>query len=98
MELKERQKKYLRRLGHDLHPLVTVADKGLSKTVLTEIQSVLTHHELIKVKFRLGDRDLRQSLIQDMLDQTNAALIQRIGNVALVYRANPKEPKVQLPH
>ena len=70
MSLTERQKKYLRRLGHDLHPLVTVADKGLSEAVVKEIESVLSHHELVKVKFRVGDRETRQSLIEELIEKT----------------------------
>ena len=50
-------KKHLRRLGHNLKPVVTVAGNGLSETVNAEIERALTDHELIKVKLVADDRD-----------------------------------------
>lgn len=96
-ELSERQKKHLRGLGHTLHPLVTVADKGLSETVMKEITGALEHHELIKIKVRVGDRTVRDQLLADLVTRTDALLLQRVGNIALVYKSPPKDPKIKLP-
>ena len=94
MNLAQSQKKQLRSIGHSLHPLVTVAGKGLSENVMTEIKRALFDHELIKVKFSVGDREVKNTLIADMCEQTGAALVQSIGNIALVYLSNPDaDPK-----
>ena len=94
MNLAQSQKKQLRSIGHSLHPLVTVASKGLSENVMTEIKRALFDHELIKVKFSVGDREVKNALIAAMCKQTGAALVQSIGNVALVYLSNPDaDPK-----
>jgi RNA-binding protein len=94
MNLAQSQKKQFRSIGHDLHPLVTVAAKGLSETVMTEINRALFDHELIKVKFSVGDREVKNNLIADMCKQTGATLVQAVGNVALVYLNNPNaDPK-----
>ena len=94
MNLAQSQKKQLRSIGHSLHPLVTVASKGLSENVMTEIKRALFDHELIKVKFSVGDREVKNTLTADMCKQTGAALVQSIGNVALVYLSNPDaDPK-----
>ena len=94
MNLAQSQKKQLRSIGHSLHPLVTVASKGLSENVMTEIKRALFDHELIKVKFSVGDREVKITLIAGMCKQTGAALVQSIGNVALVYLSNPDaDPK-----
>ena len=95
--LKEKSKKYLRGLGHDLHPLVMVGDKGLSESVIAELKAALKHHELIKVKVRVGDRKDRDLLIVAITEATGSLLIQRIGNVALIFRRNPQEPKIKFP-
>ena len=58
MNLSEHQKKYLRGLGHQLKPTIMVGDAGLSESVLAEYESTLDHHELIKVRVRVGDRDV----------------------------------------
>tara|TARA_R110002049_G_scaffold22388_13_gene80229 strand:- start:3510 stop:3809 length:300 start_codon:yes stop_codon:yes gene_type:complete len=97
MSLKESQKKYLRSLGHHLKPVVTVADGGLSDALMAEYESTLNHHELIKVKLRLGDRAQRDDLVNELCSRSGATLVQRIGNVALIYRANPEQSKIRLP-
>ncbi len=91
MNLSESQKKYLRGRGHALKPLIIVGDAGLSESVLAEYESTLAHHELIKVKLRTSDRDARTEMINKLCNEHDALLVQRTGNVALVYRANPKK-------
>jgi RNA-binding protein len=94
MTLAQSQKKQLRSIGHDLHPLVTVAGNGLSENVMTEINRALFDHELIKVKFSVGDREVKSSLIAEMCKQSGATLVQSVGNVTLVYLSNPNaDPK-----
>ena len=94
MNLSESQKKYLRRRGHDLKPMIMVGNAGLSESLLAEFESTLAHHELIKVNVRAGDREVRDEMIQQLCAGHKATLIQRVGNVALLYRANPdKKPE-----
>lgn len=96
MELTGKQKRHLRGLGHELHPLVTIGEKGLSESVLTELDQTLEHHELIKVKVNAGDREQKKVLITKMVEQSKATLVQTIGHIALLYR-KAQEPKLQIP-
>ncbi len=97
MELSEPQKKYLRGRSHDLKPLIIVGDAGLSESLLAEYESTLAHHELMKVKVRAADRESRDAMIAKLCSDHGATLVQRIGNVALLYRPNPeKKPENQL--
>jgi len=97
MTLKESQKKFLRGLGHKLKPTLIVADAGLSESVLREFDATLSHHELIKVRVRAGDRQERDAVISDLCQKGAAYLVTRIGNVALIYRKNADKPKIPLP-
>lgn len=100
MTLSESQKKYLRGLGHALKPVLNVGDAGLSESVVSEFESTIAHHELIKVKVRAGDREVRDDIIAKLCANESTVLIQRIGNVALLYRANPKkkvEKRLRIP-
>jgi len=97
MNLSESQKKFLRGRGHQLKPVVTVGDAGLSDSVMQEFNSTISHHELIKVRVRAGSRESRDALIDELCREGAGILIQRIGNVALIYRANPDEPRIKLP-
>jgi RNA-binding protein len=97
MTLKESQKKLLRGRGHQLKPTLTVGDAGLSESVMREFDSTITHHELIKVRIRSGDRETRDALIEELCKQGSAQLVTRIGNIALVYRKNEDQAKISLP-
>ena len=84
----------LRALAHKLRPVVTVAGKGLSSTVLEELDRALRDHELIKVKVAVGDREQRELVIAEVCERSSAMLVQRIGNIATLLRANPQaDPK-----
>lgn len=97
MELSDNQKKYLRGLGHPLKPLVMVGQHGLTDAVIKELDLTLDAHELVKVRARVGDRDLRDEALAAMAERTGAVLVQKIGNVGLLYRANRKLPRIVLP-
>lgn len=93
MPLKATQKKNLRGLTHHLKPLVTVADKGLSESVVAEIERALNDHELIKVKLR-ADRDSRKLWEQQISEMCKAELVQSIGQTACFYKKHPKKPVI----
>ena len=97
MSISEAQKKHLRGLGHQLKPVVMVGDGGLSPSLLEEYEAALSHHELIKVSVRVGARQDRDDIIGDLCSIGSAELIQRVGNMALLYRENPEQKKIVLP-
>jgi RNA-binding protein len=95
--LSDAQRKYLRRLGHDLNPVVLVGNSGLSPNLIAELDGALAHHELVKVRARVGDRDVRDELLAELATSTRSEMVQRIGHVALFYRANPEKTRILLP-
>lgn len=97
MKLSEKQKKYLRRLAHSLNPVVILADAGLSTNVRKELEQALTYHELIKVRVRAGDREVRDNWIAEIAESTQSALVQRVGHTAVFYRRNHDNPRITLP-
>tara|TARA_Y100000389_G_C17459482_1_gene520608 strand:+ start:3229 stop:3537 length:309 start_codon:yes stop_codon:yes gene_type:complete len=100
MNLSEKQKKYLRGLGHHIKPIITIGEKGITEALLIEFEKSLDHHELIKVKVRDSDRQSRNKTINNLFKKQDINMIQRIGNIVLIYRANPKkkpENKLRLP-
>lgn len=95
--LGQKQKRRLRQLGHQLHPLVATGNAGLTPAVLQELDRSLAAHELVKVRVRAEDRQLRDEMIEDMCSACEALLVQRIGHVALLYRPDPEKPGITLP-
>lgn len=84
-------------MGHQLKPVITVGGAGLTDSLRQEFASTIAHHELIKIRVRVGDREARDETIRQLCDDSGAELVARIGNVALVYLKNPEKPKIPLP-
>lgn len=95
MTLSNDEKKHLRRLGHDLKPVVTVGGKGLNENVVAELDRALSDHELIKVKLAVGDRDAKQQVITAICELLKAETVQTIGHVVLLLR-RAKQPNPKL--
>jgi len=95
--LTEKQKRHLRGLGHKLKPVVTVGAQGFTAAVRNELDLSLTRHELLKVRVSAGEREARDTLIEQLCADTAAQLVQRIGNIALLYRRHPDKPRLVLP-
>ena len=85
-----RELRQLRAQAHSLKPVVTLAGKGLTQSVLEELNRALSDHELIKVKIVVGDREQRESAIGELCTQSQAFLVQRVGNIATLLRPNPQ--------
>ena len=93
MPLTEQQKKRLRGLGHKLKPVIIVGAGGISESLLEEFDRSLDHHELMKVKAKVGDRNKRNSVIQALCEHSGAEQIQRVGNIALLFKRKKKDSK-----
>ena len=92
------QRQYLRRLAHQLRPMVQIGKQGLTEGVRMNIDQALETHELIKVKF-LEFQDEKEALTDDLVQTTESVLIGLIGNVATLYRQqpDPEKRKIRLP-
>jgi len=95
--LTEKQKKHLRGLAHAREPVVLIGQAGLSAAITGELETALGAHELVKVRARVGDRDQRDEIFAELVKQTKSALVQRIGNVGVFYRARKDKPRIILP-
>lgn len=91
------QTRFLRGQAHDLKAMLQVGGKGVTDALVAEIDLALEHHELIKVKVGAEDRDARDTLIADLAERTGAALVQRIGHTAVLYRPSKDKRQIVLP-
>ena len=91
IELTSAQRRALRAQAHALHPVVTIAANGLSPAVLTEIGRALDAHELIKIKVHGVERKARDLLLLEICHTLNAAPVQHIGTILVVWRERPAD-------
>jgi putative YhbY family RNA-binding protein len=89
LELNPSDRRALRAKAHKLHPVVSVGQQGLTSAVLHEIDINLKAHELIKVRVFDDDRDARESLLSRICAELDAAPVQHIGKLLVVWRPKP---------
>ncbi|THB70121.1 MAG: ribosome assembly RNA-binding protein YhbY [Gammaproteobacteria bacterium] len=94
--LSQIQKKHLKKLGHNLDPVVRLGNAGFTEAVLKEIKIALDHHELIKVKIP-AEREERKEIATKICEETGAFLIHNIGHIILIFKRNHGDPKIELP-
>ncbi|MGN6729392.1 MAG: ribosome assembly RNA-binding protein YhbY [Rhodanobacteraceae bacterium] len=97
MSLTSSQRRYLRGLAHPLKPVLLLGGKGVTPSVLAELEHALDDHELIKIKLVGEDREERSSSLTQLLDASGAENVQTIGHVAVLYRRNEEQPRIALP-
>lgn len=94
MELSNAKKKHYRTIGHNLKPVVMIADKGVTEAIGLEIERALEDHELIKIKINVNDPGARKQMAEQLCTQHKATLVQSIGKMLVMVRAakkpNPK--------
>lgn len=83
----------LRSEAHALDPVVLVGEAGLTPAVMKEIDRSLDAHGLIKVRVFGDDREARIGIYQTICEQLDAAPIQHIGKLLVMYR--PKKEAAQ---
>lgn len=91
------QNRFLRGQAHDLKALLQTGGKGVTPAFLAELDEVLERHELVKVKVAAEDRETRDAMIDEITGQSGAALVQRIGHVAVLYRPSKDKRQIVLP-
>lgn len=86
IELTPDQRRYLKSLAHHINPVVMIGNNGLTDAVIREIALNLDAHELIKIRVLGDDRALREQYLQQICADLDAAPVQHIGKLLLVYR------------
>lgn len=89
IELSPAQRKAHRAAAHHLHPVVAIGADGLSAAVLKEADAALNAHGLIKVRAFADDRAAREQMLAQLADELNAAPVQHIGKLLVLWRPLP---------
>jgi putative YhbY family RNA-binding protein len=91
LELTPDIRRELKSLAHQLAPVVIIGDAGLTEAVQREIGVHLRRHELIKIRVAGDDRAARGGMMTRICEAHEAAAVQHIGKILVVYRPKPVE-------
>jgi RNA-binding protein len=89
------QRKVHRADAHHLDPVVLIGGDGLTEAVLKEADRALKAHGLIKLRVFSDDRAAREAMLVTLAERLDAAPIQHIGKLLVLWR--PLPPKAAEP-
>lgn len=91
IELTPAERKAHRADAHYLDPVVMIGGDGLTPAVRREADAALNAHGLIKIRVLGDDRAARNAIYQQLADELNAAPIQHIGKLLVLWRPQPEK-------
>jgi putative YhbY family RNA-binding protein len=91
IRLTPRQRAALKARAHALEPVVQVGQAGASDAVVAEVDRALTAHGLIKVRLAGADRAERETLAAELSGRTEAAVVQQVGRILVLWRPLPDD-------
>ena len=95
IELTPAERKVHRAEAHHLDPVVMIGADGLTPAVHKETDAALSAHGLIKIRVLGDDRDARDAIYQQLADELNAAPIQHIGKLLVLWRPKPIKTRAE---
>ncbi len=90
------ERRDLKARAHALNPTVMIGNAGLTEAVRREIAITLKNHELIKIRVMSDDRAQREAILESICTQLNAAPVQHIGKILVVYQPNPEAKQIEI--
>lgn len=95
IQLTPAERKQHRGDAHHLEPVVLIGAEGLTSAVLKEADGALNAHGLIKVRMFSDDRQVREAAFAQLAEGLNAAPIQHIGKLFILWRPIPPKEKTE---
>ncbi len=93
-----KQRAYLRKIGHELKPVMQIGKEGLTDTVVSAIDEVLEKRELVKFSILESAMLDTREVCDDVAKRLHAEPVQAIGNKFIIYRrsSNEKNHKIDI--
>lgn len=96
MELTSKERAKLRRLGQEMEPIVWVGKAGIIPTIAQSAEEALIARELVKGKVQQESNVTAREAGEMLAEECQAVLVESKGRTFLLYRRNPKNPRILL--
>lgn len=92
MKLTSKQRALLKKMAHDIEPVVRIGKGEVDENLLESIKNVINKRELIKVKI-LQNADIEnvREVGEDIAEKTSSVFVDKIGRTIILFK--PKKEK-----
>lgn len=96
MQLRGKQKRYLRAQANHLSPIFSIGKNGLTQAWLAQLDGALDRRELIKVSLQQNTDVTVDEAAQFIEDNTEIQVVQKIGRILLLFKQSANEKQRDL--
>lgn len=91
MELRGKQKRYLRSQAHHLQPIFQIGKGGLNEEMIVQVNEALEKRELIKISLLQNTEEVAEDVAVVIERKTGCNVVQVIGRVLVLFKPSSKE-------
>ena len=95
MELSSKQRAFLKKMAHEIDPVVRIGKDGIDDDVIESIANAVKKRELIKVKIlQNSEVEVARELGNELASKTKSVFVDSIGRILIFFKANNKDGKI----
>ena len=96
IQLSSKERAFLKKLAHNLDPIVRIGKDGIDENVLKSIEEVVKKRELIKVKILQNSSvEFDREMATEIAQKTKSVFVDKIGKVLIFFKPkNKKDAKI----
>ncbi|RUA06285.1 MAG: ribosome assembly RNA-binding protein YhbY [Fusobacteria bacterium] len=94
MELNSKKRAYLRKVAHDMSPLVRVGKDGFSENIISSILDAIDKRELIKVKILQNSEVDKRELATELAEKSGCQVVGITGRIITLFKENKDHPVI----
>ena len=95
MELSSKQRAFLKKMAHEIDPVVRIGKDGIDDDVIESIANAVKKRELIKVKIlQNSEVEVARELGNELASKTKSVFVDSIGRIVIFFKANNKDGKI----
>ena len=91
-----KQRRYLKKLAHDLKPSVFLGKAGLTANIRKEMEIAFEYRELVKVKLQQGYDGKAKDMANLLAQELGAEFIHAMGRKLVLYRESKENKEIIL--
>ena len=92
-----KQRAYLKSLAMNIDSLFQIGKSGVTPEVVQAVEEAFNNRELIKLSVLKNCFDNPKELAETIAGRTKSTVVQVIGKKIVLYKPDPKTPKIHLP-
>ncbi len=91
MNLRGKQKQYLKKEAHHMQPIFQIGKAGLTDEIVHQIDAALEKRELIKINLLQNTDEEAAGVAEVVAEKLDAIIVQKIGKTIIFFRESSKE-------